>query len=117
MSTIYDQLGGKATFDAVSEYFYGLVLNDDLLKPFFAGKDTEGLKRHQAEFLAAAAGGPAFTGRSMEKAHAGLNITDEAFGRVAQHLSATLDHFKVSTEIKDFFMNAAGGLKGNIVGK
>ncbi len=117
MATIYEQLGGMATFEKVSEYFYSLVLNDASLQHYFAGKDTKGLQKHQAEFLAAVAGGPSFTGRTMEKAHAGLNITDEDFGKVASHLVATLEHFKVPEEIKTTMLNAAASLKPQIVGK
>ena len=41
--------------------------------------------------LSAATGGPQkYSGRDMAKAHAGLDITDEAFDRVVGHLNATL---------------------------
>lgn len=117
MATIFERLGGEETFTKVSEYFYSLVLKDDSLKHYFAGKDTEGLKMHQALFLGAVTGGPEFKGRTMEKAHAGLNITEADFGTVANHLVATLDHFQVPEDIKSTIVNAALGLKSSIVGK
>jgi|JI8StandDraft_1071087.scaffolds.fasta_scaffold47597_2 hemoglobin len=115
--TIYEQLGGEETFQAVSEHFYSLVLKDELLMPYFEGKDTKGLIKHQATFLAAVAGGPAFTGRSMEKAHLGLNISEEAFAKVAFYLLTTLTHFNVTEDIKSTMLEAAGKLKSQIVGK
>lgn len=117
MATIFERLGGADTFQKVSEYFYSLVLQDDSLKHYFAGKDTEKLKMHQALFLGAVTGGPDFKGRTMEKAHEGLNITEADFGKVANHLIATLDHFQVPEDIKTTIVNAAAGLQSSIIGK
>ncbi|MCB1177513.1 MAG: group 1 truncated hemoglobin [Leptospiraceae bacterium] len=117
METIFEKLGGAGTFEKVSEYFYSLVLNDNSLKHYFEGKDVKRLQMHQALFLGHVAGGPEFNGKTMEKAHEGLNITEEDFGKVASHLVATLDHFNVPEDIKNTMVNAAAGLKSDIIGK
>lgn len=89
--TIYDEIGGADAVAAVVEDFYGRVLADERLAAWFDGVDVRRLKAHQRAFIAAAFGGPdAYTGRSMADAHAGLDITPEAFARVVDHLVDTL---------------------------
>ena len=115
--SIFERLGGRETFVKVVDHFYELVLADELLKPYFAETEMAEQAKHQVAFMSALAGGPVFAGRSMSDAHAGMKITDEAFGAVAGHLSAALDHFKVPEDDKSAMMTAAAGLQGDIVGK
>ncbi len=117
VTTIYDELGGKSAFLQFTDYFYGLILSDPSLKNYFYGRDTNALRQHQAQFLASLAGGPAFRGKPLDVAHNGLNISEEDYTRVEEHLLATLEHFQVNSEIKDFFMNLVSNLKEKIVGK
>jgi hemoglobin len=89
--TIYDDIGGAEAVAAAVDDFYRRVLDDELLAPWFAGVEVPRLKAHQRAFITAAIGGPdEYSGRSMADAHAGLAITPEAFGRVVDHLVATL---------------------------
>ncbi|MGH3596821.1 MAG: group I truncated hemoglobin, partial [Mycobacterium sp.] len=55
---IYDRIGGHEALEVVVEDFYSRVLADDQLSSFFAGTNMNRLKGKQAEFLAAALGGP-----------------------------------------------------------
>ena len=72
--------------------FYRRVLRDPRLRPYFEGIDLERLKRHQHAFLAMAVGGVhGYLGRNLAAAHARMDITDEAFDRVMDHLVATLE--------------------------
>lgn len=89
--TWYDELGGDAGLKTAVTIFYARVLADAELAPYFAGTDVTRLRMHQRAFLAAALGGPGlFSGRPLERAHAGLSITDDAYDRVVDHLAATL---------------------------
>ncbi len=91
MASLYECLGGVAAFEALVDDLYRRLLQDATLRPYFDGVDLERLKHHQRAFLTAAFGGPTpYRGRTMEAAHTGLNITDEAFDRVAGHLIAAL---------------------------
>lgn len=114
--SLYEQLGGKPTFESLVDYFYAQVLLDFELKPFFTNVDMKRLRDHQVQFLSAIAGGPAFRGRDMIEAHKGRNITPEAFGKVATHLSNALDYFKVPPEAKQQLMAAVAGYKDDVVG-
>jgi hemoglobin len=87
----YDSLGAETGLRSAVDEFYDRVHADPLLAPYFAGVDMPTLRRHQVDMLSAATGGrQKYSGRDMATAHAGLDITDEAFDRVVGHLNATL---------------------------
>ncbi|HWL02697.1 MAG TPA: group 1 truncated hemoglobin, partial [Microbacteriaceae bacterium] len=80
MTGSYDEVGGHAGMKAAVRVLYDRVTADSLLGHYFEGIDMERLASHQHAFLAAALGGPdLFSGRDLHTAHAGLDITDEAF--------------------------------------
>lgn len=76
---------------ALVDRFYERVLADDRIKHFFAHTDMEAQRRHQTAFLSYALGGPAYSGRTMERAHAGMNLQPAHFDAVAEDLVATLE--------------------------
>ncbi|EHN08930.1 Cyanoglobin Hemoglobin-like protein HbN [Patulibacter medicamentivorans] len=98
--TLFEQIGGAPAVAAAVDRFYELVWADELLAPYFTEVDGDQLKRHQRAFLSVALGGNvnAYVGRAMDRAHAGLGITDEAFDRVVGHLVATLQELRVGAE-------------------
>ncbi len=56
-------------------------------------------RRHQTAFISFALGGPKeYTGRSMEKAHEGLNLQPEHFDAIAKHLSEAMASKGVSSD-------------------
>ncbi|MEI3865494.1 group 1 truncated hemoglobin [Microbacterium sp. CCNWLW134] len=89
--SVYDELGGSAAVKAAVTVFYDRVKADPDLARWFENVDLGRLKGHQRAFLAAALGGPElFSGRGLEHAHAGLDITDDAYDAVVEHLATTL---------------------------
>lgn len=99
-ATLYERLGGSAAIDQVVDEFYKRILADDTINHFFADTDMEKQRRHQASFISFAVGGPQqYTGKSMAKAHEGMNLQPEHFDAVAKHLHDALAHFNV--DLKD----------------
>lgn len=89
-TTLYEKLGGQAIQQVVDD-FYTLVLADDTVNSFFTHTDMEKQRRHQTAFISFALGSPTpYIGRSMEKAHAGLNLQPEHFDAIVKHLSEAL---------------------------
>lgn len=117
-ATLYQQLGAEENIAAVVDDFYRRILADDSLNQLFSDTDMETLKRHQTLFLTFALGGPnQYTGRSMQKAHEGLNITPEQFNTVAGHLTASLESFDVPPANIDQVITKVASLKNDVVGK
>ena len=89
--SIYEEIGGRAAVDAAVAGLYERIMADPALSPYFDGVDMARLARHQRAFVGAALGGPVvYAGSDMASAHAGLEITPEAFGAVVGHLVDTL---------------------------
>jgi hemoglobin len=98
--SIYDAIGGAPSVSTAVDKFYGRVLDDPQLAPFFEGVDMDRLKSHQRAFIAAAIGGPElYRGRDMGAAHANMGITDSDFGAVVGHLVATLEELGVPDDM------------------
>lgn len=98
--SIYADIGGRDAVAAAVDIFYGLVLADDLLAPYFEGRDMARQQAHMRAFLAAALGGPdVYAGRDMAAAHAGLRISGAAFDRVVELLVATLQQLDVPADV------------------
>ncbi|MEW9700795.1 group 1 truncated hemoglobin [Paenibacillus sp. SI8] len=95
-ATLFEKFGGEETIARVVDYFYELVLADELVQGFFKDTDMEKQRKHQTKFISFALGGPnAYSGASMAKAHAGLNLQPEHFAAIAKHLHDALAHFGV----------------------
>jgi hemoglobin len=100
MPGMYAALGGRPAFVAAVADFYRRVAGDPKLRDYFDATDLERLKAHQHSFLAMALGGPrAYVGRTMASAHSSLDVTDEAFDRVLDHLVSTLSGVGVPAEL------------------
>ncbi len=101
-TTLYEKLGGEQAIKQVVDDFYTRILADDTVNFFFAHTDMEKQRRHQTAFISFALGSPTpYTGRSMEKAHAGLNLQPEHFEAIVKHLSEALEaHHVPPTEIR-----------------
>ncbi|RIK99311.1 MAG: group 1 truncated hemoglobin [Proteobacteria bacterium] len=89
--TLYDRLGGEAGIAALIDAFYGRVLGDPELAPFFEHASLERLRRMQSAFFGAALDGPvAYDGRSLAAVHYGRGIGLRHFALFVRHLLQTL---------------------------
>lgn len=91
LGSIYHRIGGQQALEVVVEDFYARVLADDQLARFFSGTNMNRLKAKQAEFFAAALGGPEpYTGATMKQAHQERGITMHHFDLVVGYLTDSL---------------------------
>jgi hemoglobin len=115
---LYERLGGKPAITAVVDDFVGNVAADSRINGYFARTDIGRLKRLLVEQICAGTGGPCtYTGRDMKSAHAGLGVTDAAFGALVEDLVKTLTKFKVPDAEKNELLGILGPMKGDIVSK
>lgn len=115
---LYDRLGGKGAITAVVETFVGKVGGDKRINGYFASTDLAKLKMHLVNQICEASGGPCrYAGRTMKETHAGMGVTDAAFGALVEDLVAALDHHKVDKKEKDELLGVLGPMKSDIVEK
>lgn len=97
--TLYERIGGAPAVKAAVDIFYGKVLADPRLAPFFAGVDMASQSAKQRAFLIMAFGGPnAYSGADMRRGHAHLvarGLDDTHFDAVVENLAATLGELGV----------------------
>jgi hemoglobin len=114
--SIYDEIGGHEAIEVVVEDFYVRVLADDQLAGFFAGTNMNRLKGKQAEFFAAALGGPEpYTGAPMKQVHQGRGITMHHFNLVARHLGDALAAAGIPAETATKILCAIAPLAPDVV--
>lgn len=116
--SLYERLGGKAAITAVVDTFVSKVGADKRINGYFASTDLTKLKMHLGNQICEASGGPCqYTGRTMKQTHAGMGVTDAAFGALVEDLVAALDHHKVGKTEKDDLLAVLGPMKDDIVEK
>lgn len=117
-TTLYDALGGKEAVQQIVTNFYQRVLADETVNGFFADTDMEKQKKHQTNFISFALGGPnQYTGKSMSKAHEGMNLQPIHFDAIAKHLHDSLTDFNVSAEDIQTVLDSVSALKSDILYK
>ncbi|MFE8699908.1 group 1 truncated hemoglobin [Cytobacillus sp. FJAT-54145] len=117
--TLYEKVGGEEGISKVVDYFYtNLVLKDPTVQQFFNETDMEKQKSHQTKFISFALGGPnQYSGKSMQKAHEGMNLQAEHFDAIVKHLHDALAHFGVSETDIDTALTKVATLRDDILHK
>ena len=115
-TTDYERIGGGPAVSAVVGRFYEAVLADPALAPYFDGVEMTALRRHQVLLISQVMGGPVeYDGRELAQAHAGHNITDEAYDKVVDHIVAALKEAGVDDDIIGRLGELVAGLRADIV--
>lgn len=116
--SVYRKIGGRKAVEAVVSDFYDRVFDDPLLEPYFEDTNREELYAHQVQFVSSVAGGPvSYDGDDMREAHEGLEITDEAFDRVATYLGEALGENDVDEENAEAILEQVVELQPEVVGQ
>jgi hemoglobin len=114
--SVYDAIGGRAALVAAVDDFYGRLLADPALGPFFPRGAGARHRAFVVTILGEALGGPErYRGPDLAGAHRGLGISDTHFDRAAAHLYATLDGLGVPRRLADHIVGTVAGLRPAVV--
>ena len=76
------------------------------------------LRRLLIEQICAATGGPCtYSGRSMEEAHSGLNLTDADFDAFVDDLVRAMNSTKVPPDLQKQLLGLLGPMRPQVVGQ
>jgi len=115
---LYRELGGKAGITKVVDLFLAKVDNDLRINLFFEQTDHKDLRNLVIEQFCQATGGPCvYSGRSMEEAHSGMNLTDADFAAFVEDLIAAMDELKVPKPSQEKLLALLGPMKPQVVGQ
>lgn len=95
-TSIFNRYGGFASVSKIVMEFYDLVLDSDIAGDYFVDVDMPTLVDHQTKFIASIMGGPAsYSNEALERIHAHLDISKEAFEEIVSLLRMTLEDFEL----------------------
>jgi hemoglobin len=119
---LYDRLGGAYSIATVVDDFIERLLVDATLNanPAISAARARvpkaGLKFHVTALMCEVTGGPCkYSGRSMQEAHAQLNINEAQWQAMLADFRVTLDTFKVPATEQAELMTIVGSTKKDIV--
>jgi hemoglobin len=114
--SLYERLGGQPAITAVVAEFVANTTTDPRIKERFFNTDAENLKAKLVELVCVASGGPCkYTGKSMEDAHAGMDLVDDEFNALVEDLVKALDNAHVADADKQALLGVLGPMKPDIV--
>lgn len=117
-ATLYQRLGGAPGVEAVVDASLKHIHGDLRINIFFENTDLADLRRLLIEQICAATGGPCtYSGRSMEEAHSGMNLTDKDFDIFVEDLIAAMTEVKVSPELQQEVLGLFGPMRPQVVGQ
>lgn len=90
--SIFDRYGGFRKISKIVISFYDKMTTSPITKRYFENTNMKRLIDHQTKFVSAMMGGPAsYSNEHLEKVHAHLGITEEAFYESVDLLQDTLE--------------------------
>ncbi|GAB2175385.1 chemotaxis protein CheW [Dongia sp. agr-C8] len=95
-ASIYEQIGGMGTVDAVVEVFFSRVTGDLRVKQVFDGASIDHLQGQMRDYLAKLCGGPDSSAKSVLIER---NMNDAQFDAACGHLQAALNQLEVSAAL------------------
>lgn len=105
--TLYDRLGGKATFIKVHKIFYDKAYAHPWLSKYFTDKPQRVLEDQQTDFMVQLMGGPkAYGGKSPKSAHQHMMITSELFELRSQMLSESILEAGINDSLRQEWLDA-----------
>lgn len=120
--TLFERLGGEYPIAVVVDQFIDILLVNDILNANPAIKEARdrvpraGLKFHVTALVCQTTGGPCqYTGRSMEEAHAHLNITEKEWQAMLSDFRRVLNNNGVPEREQKELIAIVEGTKGAIV--
>ncbi|MGJ7919792.1 group I truncated hemoglobin [Neobacillus sp. LXY-4] len=113
---LYERIGGQQKIGDMVEDFYQSVMKDDSIRGFFHQIDMDKQKNHQTNFLSFVMGGPnQYTGKSLAKAHEGLNTKGEHFDTIVEHLRNTMVQHQLSEQEVEAVLQKISHYRNDIV--
>src|SRR5262245_54536439 len=119
--SIYDQIGGMGTIDAVVEVMFSRVMGDLRIKQMFEGVNMDRLQGRMREYLAMVCGGPnSFGKRDLKCPHAaalGRGMNDTHFDAFCGHMQAALNALEVPAHLAAMIMAIVFASRDEIMGR
>lgn len=108
--SLYEEMGGRATFEKLVSHFYALVSVDPVLRPMYPDDDIKGAAERLLMFLEQYWGGPTTYSEQrghprLRMRHAGFHIGELERDIWLQHMKSAVDEVEMSDHLKEELWN------------
>ncbi|MFD1316212.1 group I truncated hemoglobin [Namhaeicola litoreus] len=122
-TTLFEKLGGREGIsnivnDTVENHMNNTAVNARFLPYKSEPEKLDKIKKHTIDFFSMGSGGSAnYTGRDMETAHKGMNISPGEYMHTIDDIFAALDKNSIDEAAKKEVLYILWSLKGMIIAK
>lgn len=114
--SLFERLGGSPAVTAVASALVAKLVADVELGPFFKSTNVPDLVFGMTSFLSNAFGAHgAYTGESLRKAHAKMNITESQFNLVISYVTDVMNDLGVPAPLQTEVLGQLQATKGDIL--
>ncbi|KGA03891.1 MAG: globin [actinobacterium acIB-AMD-6] len=104
--SLYDQMGGRETFENLVSHFYALVAKDPVLRPMYPDDDFKGAAERLLMFLEQYWGGPNTYSQlrghpRLRMRHAQFKIGEKERDVWLSHMKSAVDSLEMDNEMRD----------------
>jgi hemoglobin len=108
--SLYDQMGGRKTFENLVSHFYALVATDPVLRPMYPDDDFEGAAERLLMFLEQYWGGPNTYSQlrghpRLRMRHAQFKIGEKERDVWLSHMKSAVDSLEMDNEMREQLWN------------
>ncbi|MFM1789502.1 MAG: hypothetical protein RLZZ12_851 [Actinomycetota bacterium] len=108
--TLYDEMGGRETFEKLVSHFYALVAVDPVLRPMYPDEDFKGAAERLLMFLEQYWGGPTTYSEQrghprLRMRHAGFHIGETERDVWLRHMKSAVDEIEMQANLKEELWN------------
>lgn len=115
-NSLYERLGGAERVQAIAHDIVEFHLVNPIIAPRFQNHDVPRLKQLAFEFFCAGGGGPeTYTGRDMQAAHAGMNISEQEYVATMDDIVRAMEKHGVGCQERNEVIAVLYSLKGEII--
>lgn len=108
--TLYEQMGGRDTFEQLVSHFYARVAVDPVLRPMYPDEDFKGAAQRLLMFLEQYWGGPKTYSEErghprLRMRHAPFHISEVERDVWLTHMKSAVDELEMKPELKEELWN------------
>jgi hemoglobin len=108
--SLYDQMGGRKTFENLVSHFYALVAIDPVLRPMYPDDDFKGAAERLLMFLEQYWGGPDTYSQArghprLRMRHAQFKIGEKERDVWLSHMKSAVDSLEIDNEMREQLWN------------
>jgi len=108
--SLYDQMGGRKTFENLVSHFYALVAIDPVLRPMYPDDDFKGAAERLLMFLEQYWGGPDTYSQArghprLRMRHAQFKIGKKERDVWLSHMKSAVDSLEIDNEMREQLWN------------